>query len=344
MANSITLPVQYIQALDLIYKDGSLTSFLDSRPQNVQIIGKEMKIKKISTKGPADIARGGDFVTGDVVAAWETVTPDYDRARNFKVDALDEEEFGGLYVDVAADYEIQHSIPEIDAYRFAKYYQTTGIQKVATPTTPSDATALITAINAGQAALDGKAPTQGRILFVEASQLRAVQLLDTTKSRETLADFARIVPVPSDRFFTKLKFLTGGSGEEDGGYIRYGSDLDAWAAATAYVLNDIIVVNNRVYKCTTAGTSAATIPTFAATGTTADGAGALVWTYQHDAGRAVNFLIVHPLAIVQAIKRASSDVDAPNSKSRNWSVSNWKYGYCTLYENKANMCYVHYQA
>ena len=143
---AITLPVQYIQALDLIYKEGNLTSFLDSKPANVQIVGKEMKIKKISTQGPADMTRGGNLVEGEVAAGWETVTPDYDRGRTFPIDALDEEEFGGLYMDVAADYEIQHSIPEIDAYRFAKYAQKTGIQVVGTPATLSDAAALIPAI------------------------------------------------------------------------------------------------------------------------------------------------------------------------------------------------------
>lgn len=59
---------------------------------------------------------------------------------------------------------------------------------------------------------------------------------------------------------------------------------ETWVAATAYTLGDVIkptTYASHAYKCTTAGTSAAvTEPTWGTTngGTTADGAGALVWT------------------------------------------------------------------
>lgn len=341
---AITLPVQYLQALDLIYKEGSLTSFLDSKPANVQIIGKQMKIKKISTQGPANMTRGGNLVEGEVTGAWETVDPDYDRGRTFPIDALDEEEFGGLAQDVLADYEIQHQTPEVDAYRFAKYTQKTGVQVVGTPATLANAEALVTAINVGQGELDGKAPTVGRILFVEAKQYRAVELLDTTKSRETLAGFTKIVPVPKDRFFTKVNFLTGGTGQEAGGFIRQGSQYDAFEGAHAYSVNDIIEADGKIYKVTVAGTSAATAPTWPTTGTVANGTGDLVFTFQETSGREINFIILHPSCIIQAIKRQETNIDAPTARTRNWYIGNWKYGYCDLYENKANMVYVHHKA
>jgi len=341
---AISLPVQYLQALDLIYKEGSLTSFLDSKPANVQIVGKQMKIKKISTQGPADMARGGNLVEGEVTGAWETVDPDYDRGRTFPIDALDEEEFGGLAQDVLADYEVLHSTPEVDAYRFAKYSQKSGIQVIGTPATLSDAAALVAAINVGQGALDGKAPSNGRILFVEAAQYRAVENMDTTKSRETLSKFSKIIPVPADRFFTKISFLTGGTGQEAGGFIRKGSQYDAFEASHAYSVNDMIEADGKIYKVTTAGTSGSTAPTWPTSGTVANGAGALVFTFHETSGRDINFMIIHPLCIIQAIKRQETKIDAPTARTRNWYVGNWKYGYCDLYENKANMLYLHHKA
>lgn len=56
----------------------------------------------------------------------------------------------------------------------------------------------------------------------------------------------------------------------------------AWAASTAYAVNDRIVVGNVIFECTTAGTSGTTIPDFGlvpSSGTVTDG-GTLVWTHK----------------------------------------------------------------
>lgn len=50
----------------------------------------------------------------------------------------------------------------------------------------------------------------------------------------------------------------------------------AWAATTAYALNALVNVNNKVYKCTVAGTSSSTSPTHT-TGTATDGT--VTWQY-----------------------------------------------------------------
>jgi hypothetical protein len=66
-----------------------------------------------------------------------------------------------------------------------------------------------------------------------------------------------------------------------------------WAASTAYALNDYVVTasptNNRLYKCTTAGTSGASAPTWPTTegGTVSDGT--VTWTEQTTAMNAGTF-------------------------------------------------------
>ena len=58
---------------------------------------------------------------------------------------------------------------------------------------------------------------------------------------------------------------------------------ETWVTATAYTLGDVVkptTYASHTYKCTTAGTSGASEPTWGTTngGTTADGTGTLVWT------------------------------------------------------------------
>ena len=278
MANSIALPVSYLQALDLMYKRGSLTSILDNA--EAQMVGKEFKIKQVTVQGPGAISRGGAFVSGDANVGWQTVTPDYDRGRKFSIDALDEMEVGGMYMDVAAEYERVWSIPEIDAYRFAKYAAAKGAGAEATLT----AATAIAAINTAMGSMDtNEVPLEGRILFIEASLYRAIQTLDTTKSRETLADFAQIVPVPQTRFYTAITMYDGStSGQEAGGYIK---------------------------NATT--------------------------------GLNINFMIVHPTAVTQAIKRTTTPVDAPDADYDSYRVANRKYGYCAVKSKKTYGVYLH---
>jgi len=61
--------------------------------------------------------------------------------------------------------------------------------------------------------------------------------------------------------------------------IYFGAALPAWQATHAYVLNDMVPLAGGIVKCTTAGTSGATIPTLPTTvsGTVTDGT-TLVWT------------------------------------------------------------------
>lgn len=342
MANSIALPVQYQEAADLIYKVASLTSNLDNG--EIKMVGKEIKVKKISVDGAADIARGGAFVGGDATASWETKTPNYDRARKFTIDALDELEFGGLYMDVLAEYIRTKQAPEIDADRFAKYAQASGILTV-TPATLADGAALLTALNTAMGSMDtNEVPLEGRILYAESALLRAVQALDTTKSREILASFSKIVGVPQGRFYTKIYKNDGSTtGQTAGGFIRHGSQYDAWEASTAYSLNDMIEASGKIYKCTTAGTSGSSAPTWPTSGTVTDGS-TLVWTFQETSGREINFMIIHPTAILQGVKRTVSPVLAPDADYDSYRVSNRVYGIHEVYDNKVKGIYLHNKA
>lgn len=98
MANSITLFKKYIDLLDEVYQNASVTSALDGDMTLVQMGANtnEIVIPKISMDGLADYDRNGGYVHGDVTLTNETVKFNYDRGRKFTVDAMDNEETAGL--------------------------------------------------------------------------------------------------------------------------------------------------------------------------------------------------------------------------------------------------------
>lgn len=344
MGNTIALPVSYSQALDLVFHLGSKTAVLDVNSNLITIVGKEMKFPKITLDGLAETDRNGDLVEGDVSYEFETKTPDYDRNRVFKVDAVDEKEVGGLFSKLSGLFLNEKVIPEVDAVRFAKYASYSGITDVAASI--ADGAALVTALIALKVAMDeDEIPPEGRILFINATINSLLLALDTTKRLDVLKYFSQVIEVPQTRFYTAITLRDGKTaGQTQGGFYKKGSTHSAWAAATAYVLNDEIIMAGKIYKCTTAGTSGATAPTWPATGTVADGAGALVWTFLAKAGYDINFLCIHPSAILQGMKHVQPNADSPDTRSDKWRVSYRLYGVNELFDNKLKGVYCHHKA
>ena len=63
--------------------------------------------------------------------------------------------------------------------------------------------------------------------------------MDTSKSREVLQGFEKVVPVPATRFYTKIKLLSGKDTELDGGFQK---------ATDGHVINFLIVHKPAVMK------------------------------------------------------------------------------------------------
>lgn len=91
MANAITKFKKYIDRLDAVYKNASLTADLDGDATLVRegANANEIIVPKMSLDGLADYSRNGGYVSGDVTLTNETVAFNYDRGRKFGVDAMD---------------------------------------------------------------------------------------------------------------------------------------------------------------------------------------------------------------------------------------------------------------
>lgn len=222
MANNIVLAKKYTTLLDEVYQKEALTSILDSDSSLVRegANANEIVIPKMLLDGLADYDRGGGgYVRGSASLTWETVKFNYERGRQFAVDAMDNEETVQLaFGKLASTFERTKVIPELDAFRFASYCAKAGTRA----DEELSAATIISQLRAAKVAMDdAEVPTEGRVLFLTSTADGLIEDLDTTKSKAILASYSHKIVVPESRFWSAIKMLDGKtSGEEKGGYVK----------------------------------------------------------------------------------------------------------------------------
>ena len=243
MANSITKFKAYIDKLDTVYQQAAATSVLDADTDTVRMGAKagEFLIPKMSMDGLADYSRSGGYVKGDVTITYETKSCNYDRGRKFSVDAMDNEETAGIaFGKLASEFIRTKVVPEMDAFRFAKYASATGILSAA-EATPTAGTAVLTALQTAVNAQDeAEVNVDGKILYITTTLLTLAKNVDTTKSKAILDRFEKIITVPQTRFYTAIDMKDGTSSNETAG---------GYAGATGgYKINFMIINRDSVIQ------------------------------------------------------------------------------------------------
>ena len=228
MAQSIALATKFQPILDEIYKAASLTARMDAQTKPVDFAGANVvKVFKTDPIGLGTYSRVSGYPAGQVVGAWETMTLSIERGRAFVIDRMDDEETLGMAFGTLASEFIRTEVaPELDAYRFAKYAGTSGIQTVAGATL--DANSILTAIDAAKLALDqNEVPREGRLLYISDACLNLLEgkvsrflanenVVDRTVNR---FDGMEVIMVPQTRFYTKVT-LDAGASVDAGGYSK----------------------------------------------------------------------------------------------------------------------------
>lgn len=243
MANSIAKFKKYIDKLDTVYQQASATSILDADADTVRMGAKagEFLIPKMSMDGLADYSRSSGYVKGDVTITYETKSCNYDRGRKFSVDAMDNEETAGIaFGKLASEFIRTKVVPEMDAFRFAKYASATGILSAA-EATPTAGTAVLTALQIAVNAQDeAEINVDGKILYITPTLLTLAKNVDTTKSKAILDRFEKIITVPQTRFYTAIDMKDGTSSNETAG---------GYAGATGgYKINFMIINRDAVIQ------------------------------------------------------------------------------------------------
>lgn len=226
MANTIALFKQYTALLDEVYKQSALTSKIDGASDLATqgANANELIIPMLTMDGLADYSRNSGYIDGNVELTNETVKCNFDRGRMFTVDTMDNAETAGIaFGRLSGEFIRTKVVPELDAFRFAKYAGTSGISSVsATLTTGED---VVKALRTASTKMDeDEVPFENRHLFITSPLYGLVQDLDTTKSREVLSRFADTTLVPQSRFYTAIEQLDGtSSSKEKGGYKKAAS-------------------------------------------------------------------------------------------------------------------------
>ena len=288
MPNSIALAQKFLPILDEVYKREALTSRLDAANSEIQWIGADtVKLFKAQIPGLGNYNRSTGYPHADYVSTWETLQLTKDRGVDLMIDRMDNEETLGMaFGTLAGEFMRTQVIPEIDAYRFAKYAAAVTPVKADITVGSTDVPELIA--TAEQVMGDNEVPREGRILFISEKAYNGLQ----SKITRYLANEGavsrmvesyngmEVVRVPQGRFNTAVTLYDGSA---NFGFVP------------------------------TAG------------------------------GYKINFMIVHPSAVKNAVKLALPKIFSPDE---NQSADAWKFQYREYHDafvlaNKVNGIYVH---
>jgi hypothetical protein len=231
MANSIEYAKRFVPVIDGLYKAAAVTQGMDAATKADFTGVNEVKVLKVSTTGLGDYSRANGYPKGDVTAAWEAMTLTEERGKEISVDRMDDEETLGLtFGTVTGEFMRLHVVPELDAYRFAKYASMSGISTATGAVLTKDT--IIAAIDEAVRQMNAdEVPLEGRKLYIN-SDLQPV--LNSALNRQWGSDGTvntvlsgynnmPITWVPPTRFYTAI---TLNAGTSNWGYVKGSGAVD----------------------------------------------------------------------------------------------------------------------
>jgi len=219
MPNSIEYAKKFVPIIDGVYKAESVTNGMDAATRPDFTGTNEVKVLKVSTTGLGDYSRANGYPKCDVTAACETLPLTEERGKEISVDRMDDEETLGLtFGTVTGEFMRLHVIPELDAYRFAKYASNEGINKAAPEVLTKDS--IIPAIDEAVRQLDAdEVPQAGRKLYINSDLKPILNAALSSKwgsdgTVNTMLSGYNDMPitwVPKSRFYTEITLNDGTS-------------------------------------------------------------------------------------------------------------------------------------
>lgn len=260
ISNSIGLASRYLPILDEIYKAGSKTAILDTLQDRVRWDNDTHTFYLFETSmvGLGNYSRNDGYVRGDVTTNWRAYAPQWDRGRQFLIDAADNmETFAMAFGTLAGEFMRTKVIPETDALRFATYANGAAAANKQTESL-STAANTIASIDTATAALDdAEVPYEGRILFVNPTIYKQIKdgitrfvengERNVDKNIEFYNDM-RVITVPSGRFNTIITLAEPDSHDDAGGYTAAGDTINYMIVHPTAVMQAVKLATPRIFS------------------------------------------------------------------------------------------------
>ena len=232
MANSIGLAEEYTAELDVVYAKESLTSNLEV--DNAMVRGFDnagtVHLPDIVTDGLGDYDRDNGFSRGSTTLTWSPYTIDFDRAQEFQIDNLDDQESQNVaFAGTSTEFVRTQVVPEVDATRFAVMH-TAANTKVEADLADGDA--VLTAWDTAMLTMDndevGRETRLSYMSYDNLSKLKNASSIEREFQTQMIngmevnreiwkLDGVSIIGVPSARFYTEITLDDGTGG---GGYAK----------------------------------------------------------------------------------------------------------------------------
>lgn len=123
--NTLVYGEQLQKKLDTSATLGLTSGWMDANAGQVEYNGgNKIKMPKIETTGLKDYDRDKGYPEGSVTLQLKEYEMTMDRGTSFQLDAMDvnETNFIANATSVTSEFQKEHVIPEIDAYRYSKLY------------------------------------------------------------------------------------------------------------------------------------------------------------------------------------------------------------------------------
>lgn len=219
---------KFTTRLDKVIAQETVTGDLN---MNQDLVGEmsgngKIEIASLDMDGLATHKRCQGFTKGGISVTWQPYQLQYERDREFNIDALDDDERAKIVsANAMGEFARTKVVPEVDAIRFAKLTQNAGTT-VKMDLSGADET--VAAVLEAEQCMEDHGVKLSQCLFYHSAATKKLLRLsnkyqlsvgESPNSNFGTYDEMKMIGVAGDRFYSAIRLLDGTtSGEERGGY------------------------------------------------------------------------------------------------------------------------------